>query len=53
MQKLFSGKDFIDKTIEVAVIFRPTHLIECHVSGHIVLKNQTEEGEVNMFERSR
>jgi len=32
---------------------RPTHLIECHVSGHIVLKNQTEEGEAIPYNLSR
>ena len=25
---------------------RPSHLIECHVSGHFLAKNTTEEGEV-------
>ena len=25
---------------------RPTHLIECHVSGHFISKETTEEGEV-------
>jgi len=32
---------------------RPTHLIECHVSGHIVIKQQTEEGEAIPYNLSK
>lgn len=32
---------------------RPTHLIECHVSGHLVQKEETEEGELIPYNLQR
>ena len=43
---LFMWCQYIDVIVAIAVVARPHHLLEAHVSGHMVKREVTEEGEV-------